>query len=272
MMQLKFGCDPELFIQAGAKFLSAHDKIPGTKDHPFRVPGGAIQVDGVAAEFNIDPVETLEEWLDNIFMVKDFMMKEYYLDLVATPTATFDQEYFDSLPEEAKLLGCEPDFNAYTGVENTPPETTEPFRTGAGHIHIGFDEFMDPMDVKHFAVCRELTIQLDNILYPMSLLWDRDTKRRTLYGKVGAFRPKTYGVEYRPISNKWVGDTYLQQAVFLVAEKATQAFFEGILYKEASFVMNLSERLLCGVEPTVEELHEYLNKFEDFYKVPAYSI
>jgi hypothetical protein len=35
-------------------------------------------------------------------------------------------------------------------------------------------------------------------------LWDSDKKRRELYGALGAYRPKSYGVEYRVLSNAWL--------------------------------------------------------------------
>ena len=33
---------------------------------------------------------------------------------------------------------------------------------------------------------------------------DTDQKRRTLYGKAGAYREKSYGVEYRTLSSFWL--------------------------------------------------------------------
>lgn len=143
MYAIKLGSDPEVFLRdTVGNFVSAHDLIPGSKHSPTRVRLGAIQPDGVAAEFNTDPADTEDEFLTNIESVMSQMSEQIKrlrpdLQIAITPTATFSREYFDSLPHVATELGCTPDFNAYTEVENTPPETSEPFRTGAGHIHVG---------------------------------------------------------------------------------------------------------------------------------------
>ena len=221
MVNFRLGCDPELFVydRSTKKFISAHDMIPGSKDEPYHVPCGAIQRDGVAAEFNIDPCSDREGFLFNINRVMDDLshrVKKVNIDyvLAAEPVATFDKEYFDALPPEPKVLGCNPDFNAYTGKPNNPPHTTECFRTVAGHIHIGWGEFFDIYNPDHLRVCCEVVKQLDTILYPNSMSWDKDTKRRTLYGRMGSFRPKHYGVEYRPLSNAFLRDADIIRYVF----------------------------------------------------------
>lgn len=226
-MDFLIGCDPELFIKhIDGHFLSAHDMIPGTKDHPYPVKGGAIQVDGVAAEFNIDPAESLTEFMGNIDAVLDelhFRIEGSALAecLIAyEPTAVFDKKYFDSLPDHVKELGCMPDFNAYTGKENIPPHTTEPFRTGGGHIHVGWGKYLDPNDEGHLAHCIAATKQLDAVLFPASLTWDGDTHRRKLYGNKGAFRPKPYGMEYRPLSNAWLRK---DETIIFVYEQTVRA-------------------------------------------------
>jgi hypothetical protein len=180
--------------------------ITGTKDNPYLVRSGAVQVDGVAAEFNINPAETEDEFVSNIndvYARLTEMVQEnnpsYHL--VADPVATFDPEYFESLPFEAKLLGCQPDWNAYTGEKNQPPGTDEPFRTGSFHVHVGFTEYEDPYDKDYIKKCCEIVKQIDAVVYPASHIWDQDMKRRTLYGARGSFRPKSYGLEYRPLSN-----------------------------------------------------------------------
>lgn len=204
------GTDPEIFpYSVDRGYVSGHDMIPGTKEKPYPVKDGFIQVDGVACEFNTFPALEVDEFVSNIHSVRDElqeMVREFGVTLVATPTAVFSQEYFDSLPAKTRELGCTPDYNAWTGKENEPPQTTEPFRTGAGHLHFGWTKYADPNDPDHFELCRNVVKQLDSVLYPISLNWDADQKRRTLYGKMGAFRPKHYGVEYRPLSNAYLND------------------------------------------------------------------
>jgi len=238
MKDLTIGCDPELFLKLSGKFRSVHDLLPGTKEDPYQVPYGAIQVDGVAAEFNIYPASNRVGFIRNIREVRESLMENLCqgmvekglrgpFALVAEPVAYFEQDYFDKLPFEPKLLGCQPDFNAYTGDQNDPPETDEPFRTGAGHIHIGWGSYFDPEDPEHFITCRDVTRQLDAILYPLAEKWDKDTKRRTLYGAKGSFRPKTYGVEYRPLSNAWLKDEKTVRLVYDVTLTAVARYFRG---------------------------------------------
>lgn len=208
MSELTFGCDPELFLRSKktGEFVSAHGVIPGSKKEPFKVKNGAVQVDGMAVEFNIDPVKTGEEFA---FSVKSVLaqlseMVGPNLELVAKPTVHFSDEVFAAQPPEALELGCEPDYNAYTGEQNTPPNSAAKFRTGAGHIHIGWCEDVVVDDPEHVQVCRIVVQQLDYYLGVVSHQWDDDKDRRQLYGAKGAYRVKPYGVEYRPLSNAWL--------------------------------------------------------------------
>lgn len=233
MSTITIGADPEVFITNNGKFISAHNIVLGTKEHPASCAGGATQVDGVAAEFNVDPSESLEEFKENLLCVMDHLTNTIRMELpkanlLASPTAIFDEDYFNSLPQEATLLGCSPDYNAWkNGEENDPPSTDEPFRTGAGHVHIGFTEFENPHDEDHFSKCIELTKMLDLTLFIKSLSWDDDVKRRSLYGNPGSFRPKHFGVEYRPPSNKWLTREETIDDVYNTTHKVTQMFLDG---------------------------------------------
>jgi hypothetical protein len=99
------------------------------------------------------------------------------------------------------------------------PDANEVFRTGAGHIHIGWTDDQ-PCTNDHFNDCKRLARQLDYYLGLPSMFWDNDTKRRLLYGKAGAFRPKHYGMEYRVLSNLWLNSEKLQRFIFKNSVKA----------------------------------------------------
>lgn len=239
MRDITIGADPELF--AFSKWtdnaISAHTFIPGTKHNPSKVPRGAIQVDGVAAEFNILPSRTQKEFIMNIRSVRgllDRLVEKHSANvhLRADPVAVFDKGYFDDLPEKVKELGCEPDFNAYTMSVNNRPETDEPIRTGSGHVHIGWfpeggHQRFDIGEEEHFSSCTNLVKQLDFVLGRSAHVWDSDTQRRKLYGAPGAFRPKSYGVEYRVLSNAWLRQEETQKFVFDAALHTTDRWLDG---------------------------------------------
>lgn len=215
----KFGCDPELFVVNGdGEFVCADGLIPGTKEEPFKVEMGAVQVDGMAAEFNIDPATTFDEFDTYIAAVmkqlKGFLPRGY--NLVAVPSAVFTQEQWDAAPDHAKVLGCSPDFNAWTGAANPPPNdpSNPTLRTASGHIHIGWTDGVDSTDPTHVGHCQELVKQLDFYLGGWSLQKDPDPVRRNLYGKAGACRYKPYGVEYRVLSNFWISSKVMRRMVW----------------------------------------------------------
>ena len=190
----KIGADPEVFIEeiATGKIISAHNLVEGSKEKPWKVPGGAIQPDGTSAEFNTWPCINAQQFSDTIKGVLTELDRTVLrkfattpgpfkgpVRLKVTPTARFDVEYFKSLPAKAKALGCRPDWSAWTETENPVPDASETFRTGAGHIHIGWSNNEEPFEDAHFFDCMVATKQMDALLFFSSLLWDDDADRRT---------------------------------------------------------------------------------------------
>ncbi|MNS09586.1 hypothetical protein D3C72_410740 [compost metagenome] len=230
-LDILVGADPEVFVRKAGKkaFQSAHGLIEGDKKNPQKVHLGAVQVDGMALEFNIDPAKNEKEFITNITEVMRIMgeMVPGY-EMVAQPVATFTAAHIKKQPKEALELGCEPDFNAWKGGEVNPrPNGDVNFRTGAGHVHIGWTKDVDPNDPGHREACIMATKQLDYYLGLGSLVYDTDTKRRTLYGAAGAFRPKPYGVEYRVLSNAWLQSEELMAWVYRNTVKGINDLFEG---------------------------------------------
>ena len=245
----KFGCDPELFVlNTEGRVVSAHDLLPGTKDEPFKVPYGAIQVDGTAAEFNIDPVENFEDFDRNIVEVMkslvSFLPKGYKLS--AVPSVKYDIEEWERIPPAAKVLGCNPDFNGWTNEQNPSPKPTgdlERVRTASGHLHIGWTQDVDlSKDIEHLNHCSDLVKQLDWYLGYWSLFTDKNNIRRTLYGQAGACRYKSYGVEYRVLSNFWLTKKPLRRDVW---DRMNQAIWDmSVLYMPEKGGSD-ANRLLC---------------------------
>lgn len=234
-MQLLIGADPELFLKRGATFLSGYDMLPGTKAVPHKVEKGALQIDGMALEFNIDPAHNADEFVTNINTVlatmRSMIPPEY--EIVASAVAKFSPEYMEEQPETAKELGCDPDFNAYTMQANPRPDQHPTMRTAAGHVHIGWTKDQDRHDPRHFSAASFITRQLDCFLGLPSVLLDEDTERKQMYGKAGAFRPKPYGAEYRTLSNFWLKEDTLKKWVY----DSTVAGCEQ-MFKEGPKVLN----------------------------------
>ena len=260
-MTILIGADPEVFVKRDGKIVSGYGLIPGTKDKPFPVKDGAVQVDGMALEFNIVPAASSKEFISNITSVLSTlksMVPEH--ELVLEAVAKFDKKYLERQPREAVSLGCDPDYNAYTVRRNSPPDSRKLFRTAAGHIHIGWTNDVDVFDPEHINNCVNVVKNLDITLGVPSVLFDDQIERRKLYGKAGAFRPKPYGVEYRVLSNKWLTSPGLMDFVYTMTLKTINSLFNGEdltnKIKDAEKCINTSNRKIAshivkvlGMEP-----------------------
>ena len=233
-----FGCDPEVFLfdKETGDPVSCHDLLPGTKENPYKVNRGALQVDGTAAEFNIQPVETANDFVTNTTTVLDILsraIKNPNLQVVATPVVKYKPEYFYKLPKSALELGCNPDYNAYTMKENPRPDSSrlkglETMRTGSGHIHIGWNSNLAKENPEaHFLDCVHLVRNLDYAFAPFIGIFEPENERSKLYGGFGCFRPKPFGVEYRTLSNFWLKDKGLIHLVCRLAKRVINVQYEN---------------------------------------------
>lgn len=245
---VRIGADPEIFVlDQHKKFVSAFGLITGDKQNPTKVEKGAVQVDGMALEFNIDPANYELEFVTNVQTVMAILgsMVPGY-ELAPVPVAHFTQEYLDAQPDEAKILGCEPDYNAYTGGVNIKPDAKRPMRTASGHVHIGWTNGVDTETPDHNEACRAVTQQMDVVLGLPSLFYDADTERREMYGKAGCYRRKPYGAEYRTLSNAWLLSAERMAWVYRNAVKGMQALFEGNAFyqqvKDVPEIINTSDK------------------------------
>lgn len=195
---MRLGADPELFlVDAAGKYVSVLGKLGGSKQEPLQIidlpRGFTLQEDNVAVELGIPPAATADEYIASL---RTCMAKA----LEALPGLHFSFENAVSFPVEelqhpgAFVFGCEPDYNAWTGAMNPKPRAEDKkLRTAGGHVHVEFEGN------------REKLIQnLDLFLGVPSVLMDKGVVRKQMYGKAGAYRPKSYGAEYRVLSNFWL--------------------------------------------------------------------
>lgn len=208
MEGMQIGADPELFIfnPETNEYICPDGLIPGTKEEPFKVDGGAVQQDGFAAEFNIDPCDNYADFSDRIRSVQGQLKKMLPagLELRPVPTAQFSDAEWSRASDKTKVLGCSPDYNAWALNVNPPAKAEDKVRCAGGHIHFGWTEDADTTDDAYFKSCIDLVRQLDWVLGGWSLAYDKDEQRRKMYGKAGSMRFKPYGVEYRTLSNFWL--------------------------------------------------------------------
>ena len=85
---------------------------------------------------------------------------------------------------------------------------------------------------------------MDHTLGVYSVLWDKDDKRRSMYGKAGSFRPKPYGMEYRTLSNRWIFNTDLIRFVYNATQEALEKMFDPSFSvgEEVREIINSSDR------------------------------
>jgi hypothetical protein len=122
----------------------------------------------------------------------------------------------------AHIFGCEPDFDAWENKENYKPEPPHPnMRSAGGHVHIETKE--EPLSVIR---------KMDLFLGVPSVLMDTGEDRKKLYGKAGAHRVKSYGVEYRVLSNFWIFEPRLIKWVWDNVERGLSSNIDVSLYKE----------------------------------------
>lgn len=238
------GADPEIFVAEKGKTISAHGLIQGDKKNPFRVNRGAVQVDGMALEFNIDPASSKEEFKENLHTVQEQLAAmigdRQFVNAVSTH---FDEKYLKTVPLEALDLGCEPDFNAYTMDMNDRPDSSGNMRTVGGHVHIGGFMSENELETPHMSLSARLARYMDEEVGVYSILWDKDDNRRAMYGKAGAFRPKVYGMEYRTMSNAWIFHEGLISFVYDGVERAlTKMFGQEEVHPEIEHIINTSDR------------------------------
>lgn len=228
----KIGCDPEVFVaDRDGTLRSIIGTIGGTKEYPRPLElgdGFAVQEDNVAMEFNIPAAENKQQFVSRVIECREFLNTlvedSFGLHIVNTSAAVFPEQELDN--PLARMFGCDPDFNAWTGAKNPRPKADNPnLRSCGGHVHVGYQ-----FQSKEQAM--EAMRGMDFLLGVPSVLMDQGDLRKKLYGKAGAFRFKSYGAEYRVLSNFWIFDDRLISWVYDNTARVLDAVQAGASFKQ----------------------------------------
>ena len=146
LRNITVGADPELFIinEKTKKVVSAVGLIPGEKGNPWRsndMPEGfGLETDNILAEFNIPPVRDRLNFVNNIVYMQEYInkfVKNINPDLGILCVASKTVPVSELQSDQAKLFGCDVDYNAYTMSANPKPKGTSTNLRSAGRISEG---------------------------------------------------------------------------------------------------------------------------------------
>ena len=270
-MGFSFGSDPEFMIaDRNGNFVSAIKVFPtSSKDNKMQVNDGQyIFYDNVLLEMNVRPAKTLREFLQSFKECFDFtqdQLKRKSMHIKVQASAKFPLPQCEDA--DACIFGCDPEFCIYNRTADNKIMRIEPpalpmgntFRSCGGHIHIGHliatVEHGDPgMVVK----------LMDGFVGATALLIDPDptsADRRQLYGGAGTHRVSSYGLEYRTLSNFWLGaPRYVDVIYNLTRFVINQALTNPGAVDRIIDDKDLQEIINKGKEKDAEELFKKLGR------------
>lgn len=227
-MKISLGADPEFMLtDSHGSLRSAIGIVKGTKEKKVSLGNGHLMFyDNVLVEVNIVPGNNSQEVITNFGDCLKRLSKAvhpYRLNLRAS--AKYPES--ECQHDDAKVFGCEPEYDAYELQQVMAPVCEDTFRSAGGHMHLGVKKeswpLLSPIGKDGDRMERDwgrvwVVRMLDLFVGVPSLFIDQDPTspaRRRLYGKAGTHRPKEeYGVEYRATSNFWLASPKLVSLMY----------------------------------------------------------
>lgn len=285
MNKITLGADTEFFLtDKNGNIIPSVGLIGGTKKDPIPISQiletstydrFMIQEDNVLAEINV-PVANDAKEFETILQLKSFVIRDVcrkfstgnYMSIKSLHSYHFFKPE-QLLSEQAQTFGCDPDFNAWTGKMNESPKVKSNMRTAGFHIHIGYENSTMEKNM-------EIIKFMDMIFGINTIRKNTQQMRMFMYGKMGAFRHKPYGVEYRFLDSGYLKrfiDNYnthqpfftaIQNIVTLVSEGKTveKVFTEEsikkitdcILFNDVKYAKEVMFYSIGDYERTVREI------------------
>lgn len=239
-LDIMFGNDPEVMLLSNStgQIVSSLDVLKNNKHNPIELGDGMkMYADNVLVEFAGPPASTVGAAVGNlreVFVRAQARLgsgysllpkaSHVYDDLPPKPDDGLVLSWLNNLIptesiHEAWQVGCNPNYNAYTGEQRKQSPFPDGMRTGSFHIHIGNANYQDDKEEKLMTAQSKMNaIKLMDIFVGCAgVIFDKDPTapaRRKLYGQAGEFRPTDYGCEYRVLGNYALRSPKLTELVF----------------------------------------------------------
>jgi hypothetical protein len=212
---LKIGTDIEVMLEKDGKPVSAIPYFEGTRENPEIVREGMTIIhDNVNVEFTVPPTD------DPLEMYKNIHYMLQYIKTRLPKGVTISKKVSAIFPEselnhpDALEFGCSAEENAY-GI-HPERDPLNGLRSCGGHVHVSYDCEYNKKDVNFILINR-----FDYFLGLPSLKEDKDKRRRKIYGNLGTYRNKPYGIEYRTLSNYWIWDL---ESIYKIFDRVNNVF------------------------------------------------
>lgn len=261
---ISLGCDPEFFFaSADGKTIGSEKLLPkdGLTVRAGDPNSSKTVIDGVQAELNPRSSSCREQLAGEIAQcfrnLYDNVLLSKGIKVQIAPLVDVTQSELDSLSEGSRVFGCAPSTNVYQDKEKSAIKVDPKKylrRSAGGHIHLGnyySDSLRVPENIireadKEFNGRWAIATRTDKalketpeIMVPVldimvgntCVLLDRNVgnkERRDNYGRVGEYRIKEYGIEYRTLSNFWLKSYPLMSFVLGMARFAVHLVEQSV--------------------------------------------
>lgn len=222
--EVLIGTDAEFFLldNTGSP-LSAEGLIGGSKWNKNIHEEGeyTTEEDGLACEIGIKPATTAEEFSQRIDKaLRNVTGRGFNISL--NSSEKFD-EAVRNTPQGIES-GCMPSLDTYRKAVNAPLNHFEDeYRYSGAHIHISFG-FSDNEWHKH--IDPDLFIMSMDHHLGIPYMKEEGILGNTVhpYRRLGQWRMKPYGAEYRTLSNRWIFSKTTRKDVFNRTKKAVESW------------------------------------------------
>ena len=208
----RLGCDPEFFFVKDGKVVPSNLVVKPNENNTVTEDGFQGELNPPAMNCRVHCGQELHKAINRAHD----MAKEAGAQLSFAVGHVITDDVWKSVPMKTKRFGCNPTVNVHPGKVRIPTGIRERFRSAGGHVHLG-------CGVTNKETIEKIVRVLDIILGNTCVLLDRDesnARRRKIYGRAGEYRKKSYGLEYRVLSNFWIRHYVLMSFVYATARQA----------------------------------------------------